>query len=511
MPERVYWGDMHLNLHHRDVSRIDAVFAAAREQLDFFPIAYYPYDYHELPQGLRVESIGLAERALCDWETIRAAVRKHNDPGQFVTFPGYEWHGNRRGGGDHNVFYPKDGPLALPDTLPELYQHCRATGAIAIPHHTAYRVGSGGRGKDWEQHDEELSPVAEVYSHHGCSEAVEAPLGMARNQSMGPRVSGGTIQEGLARGYRIGIIASGDTHSGYPGVWNNGLAGVWASELTREALWEALLRRRTYGVTGDRMLVDFRADDAPMGSVLGGSGQVQLSAFVVGEAAIDRIELLRNNRVLATYCHAGRWDVESEGPRLRAKLRITVGWGPGDQYGFTPAERRWHGRLRIEGGEVGAARGCFTRLGQRLRRTSDSEWEWELTTSDRRYAQENVQGIVFEVTGASNSQLSVEVDGEGIQLSLDEALRGSQVLPLLGEARVALEDQFGLTPDDIASPDVLYHSAPKVKVHRAVPECGYTAGAGFSDDPPPGRNHYYLRVSQTNGQMAWTSPIWVER
>lgn len=511
MSEQVYWGDMHLNLHHPDVSRIDAVFVAARENLDFFPIAYYPYDYHELPQGLKSESIGLSERALRDWETVRAAVQKHNEPGRFVTFPGYEWHGNRRSGGDHNVFYLKDGPLALPDTLPELYEHCRAAGAIAIPHHTAYRAGPGSRGKDWALHHEDLSPVAEIYSHHGCSEAVDAPLPMARNKSMGPRVSGGTIQEGLARGYRIGIIASGDTHTGYPGVWNNGLVAVWARELTRQALWEALLQRRTYGVTGDRMLVDFRVDDAAMGSVIGARGEVRISASVVGDAAIDRMELLRNNRVIATYCHAGRWDIEPGGPRLRAKLRITAGWGPGYEYGLNPVERRWHGRLRIEGGEIPTARGRFTRFGQKLRQASEREWEWDLTTSDRQDPDENIQGIVFELTGTLDSKLMLEVDGERVQLALDDALKASRVVPLLDEARAAFEEQFGLTPDDIPSPDALYHNAPKVKIHRAVPESGYSVQTTFSDEPPPGRNHYYLRVSQTNGQMAWTSPIWVER
>jgi len=511
VPERVYWGDMHLNLHHRDVSRIDAVFAAAREHLDFFPIAYYPYDYRELPQRLKSESIGLSQQALRDWEIVRAAVQRHNEPGRFITFPGYEWHGNRRSGGDHNVFYPEDGPLVLPDTLPELYEHCRAARALAIPHHTAYRGGPGGRGKDWAMHDEDLSPVAEIYSHHGCSEAVDAPLPMIRNKSMGPRVTGGTIQDGLARGCRIGIIASGDTHTGYPGVWNNGLAAVWAPELTREALWEALLQRRAYGVTGDRMLVDFRLDDAPMGSVIRGRGEVRISASVVGDAAIDRIELLRNARVIASYCHAGRWDADPEAARLRAKLRITAGWGPGHEYGLTPAERRWHGRLRIEGGEIPTAGGRFTRFGQRLRRVSESEWEWDLTTSDRRSPDENVQGIVFELTGAADSRLSVAVDGESISLTLRDALSGSRVLPLLDEARIALEDQFGLTPSDIPSPDALYHNAPKVKIHRAVPESGYRVQTTLSDDPPPGRSHYYLRVSQTNGQMAWTSPIWVER
>jgi hypothetical protein len=510
MPQQVYWGDMHLNLHHPDVSRIDAVFTAARDQLDFFPIAYYPYDYQQLPQGLKSESIGLSDQSLRDWEMVRAAVRKHNDPGRFITFAGYEWHGDRRSGGDHNVFYPEDGALALPDTLPELYEHCRASGAIAIPHHTAYRAGPGSRGRDWSLHDEGLSPVAEIYSHHGCSEGVDAPLGMTRNRSMGPRVSGGSIQEGLARGLRMGIIASGDTHTGYPGVWSNGLVAVWAEELTRKALWEALLQRRTYGVTGDRMVVDFRVADAPMGSVIKGRGELRILASVTGDSAIDRIELLRNGQVIATHCHAGTWEVEPPGPHVHAKLRITVGWGPGHEYGFSPSERRWDGCLSIEGGEIVRARGCFTRPGQHLRQASERQWDWELTTSDRRHPEENVQGVVFELIGTPDAQLSLEVDGQRAQLSLGDALRGSQVIPLLDEARSALRDQFGLTPEDVPSPDVLYHNAPKVKIHRGVPQDGYTARATFSDDAPAG-SYYYLRVSQTNGQMAWTSPIWVER
>lgn len=509
MPDQPYWGDMHLNLHHRDVSRIDAVFTAARAHLDFFPIAFYPYDYHELPQGLKSESIGLSEQSLRDWETVRAAVRKHNDPGSFVTFAGYEWHGDRQSGGDHNVFYLEDGPLALPDKLPELYDHCRASRAIAIPHHTAYRAGAGGRGKDWSLHDESLSPVAEIYSRHGCSEAVGAPLDMTQNRSMGPRVSGSTIQDGLAGGLRIGIIASGDTHTGYPGVWNRGLVAVRAEELTRKGLWEALLQRRTYGVTGDRMVVDFRVGDAPMGGAVTARGAVQISAAVTGESAIDRIELLRNGRVIATHCHADTWDAEPSGPRVHAKLRITVGWGPGHEYGFRSAERRWNGRLSIEGGEIVGASGCFTRFGQHLQRASDRQWEWELTTSDRREPEENVQGIVFELTGSPDARLSLEVDGQAVQLSLQDALAGSRVVPLLDEASAALRDQFGLTPKDVPSPDVLYHNAPKIKIHRAVPEDAYTARATFSDDATAGA-YYYLRVSQTNGQLAWTSPIWIE-
>jgi len=508
--ERVCWGDMHLNLHGRQMEMIEETFAAAKENLDFFPIAYYPYDFELVGKELKSETIGVSEQALRDWERVREMVRAHHDPGRFVTFAGYEWHGNRRSGGDHNVFYLGDGPLALPDTLPELYAHCRATGAIAIPHHTAYRAGPGSRGKDWDMHDETLSPVAEIYSAHGCSEGVDAPLSMVNNLSMGPRVSGGTIQDGLAKGHRLGIIASNDMHSGYAGVWGCGLVGAWVEELTREAIWEALRKRRVYGVTGDRMVADFRIEDAPMGSAIEHSGKVEAAVSVVGEGAVDRIELLRNNRVIATHCHQGTWEAGEGRGEIRAKLRVLVGWGPGAEYGFEVAERQWRGMLRIEGGEVAGAQGCFTRFGQRHWREGDAAWCWELTTSPRSAGRDNRQGIVFELTGAADSRITVETGDVKEQFTLAEALREARVLPQLGDAQRALWEQFGLKPEDIESPDVLYHNAHKLRIQKAVPEAGYTAQAAFTEEAPPGRNWYYVRVSQTNGQMAWSSPIWVE-
>ena len=52
--------------------------------------------------------------------------------------------------------------------------------------------------------------------------------------------------------------------------------------------------------------------------------------------------------------------------------------------------------------------------------------------------------------------------------------------------------------------------AYKVKLHRAIPEAGYTAEIAFEDDEPLGGEvHYRVRVEERNGERAWSSPIWV--
>jgi len=72
---------------------------------------------------------------------------------------------------------------------------------------------------------------------------------------MGPWTSGGAYQDALARGYRVGAMASGDSHAGFPGVYGSGLIGVWADALTRDAIWDAFCARRVYGINVRRMFL----------------------------------------------------------------------------------------------------------------------------------------------------------------------------------------------------------------------------------------------------------------
>jgi len=506
--QHVYWGDLHTHLE--DFAAGDEIMRAGRENIDFYAVLMYPFVW-DIKNGVRVESIGHRPEYTAWWEQERDLARQYHEPGRFVTFLGYEWNGDRRRFGDHNVIYRDDDQPYVPlETLPELYAFLRGRPGIAIPHHTGYLVGQ--RGKDWDFFDEALSPVMEVFSGHGSSEGCNTPLGMEKNSSMGPRTSGGTFHDALARGYRVGVIASNDGPT-LPGRWGLGRAAVWAPALTREAVWEAILARRTYAVTGDRIVLDFRMAGQPMGAIWTGTVAPDAAVAVVGGHAIDRIELLRNGRVVDTYCHSGRWEDPPAG-RVRAKMFIEAGWGPAADYGLRTRDWHWACQLDVAGGRLCGVERCFFLLGGGVRRQDETSVAWEMTTAGRviRNPPGMTQGIIAEIEGEAATRLTLRAEGLTIQRTLGETLRESALVPLLDESARHLRDGYGLDAATLGNLDSIYHNARKIKWHQAIPEAGYRAQHTFRGlRLAPGRNAFHVRVSQLNGQMAWSSPIWIDR
>jgi hypothetical protein len=149
----------------------------------------------------------------------------------------------------------------------------------------------------WKYHDPRFEPVVEITSVHGVSEAVGHPKCI-----YGP-VESGMVQSALARGYRLGFIGSGDTHDGHPGMRAlgggcMGLAGIYATELTRQAVFDALRARRVYATTGCRAVLRFHMGEVHMGGVakLDDPGQERkLSVSVLGDAPVGRITVVKNN------------------------------------------------------------------------------------------------------------------------------------------------------------------------------------------------------------------------
>jgi Protein of unknown function (DUF3604). len=75
------------------------------------------------------------------------------------------------------------------------------------------------------------------------------------------------LEDALRNGYRVGIVSNSDGHKGRPGASYpgasmfgayGGLTCMLARKLTREMIWESLLRRHHYGTTGNRMFMDVR-------------------------------------------------------------------------------------------------------------------------------------------------------------------------------------------------------------------------------------------------------------
>jgi hypothetical protein len=74
-----------------------------------------------------------------------------------------------------------------------------------------------------------------------------------------------------------------------------------------------------------------------------------------------------------------------------------------------------------------------------------------------------------------------------------------------------LKEYAGIEPGTPEREDIYYMYAHKAKIHRVIPEAGYTATVKITDDEPlTEETHYRVRVEQRNGQRAWSSPIWVQ-
>ena len=56
---RLFWGDAHSNLHSKHFGQLADSFAAARDLLDFWPIAYYPFLVEDL-NGFSQAAAGLS-------------------------------------------------------------------------------------------------------------------------------------------------------------------------------------------------------------------------------------------------------------------------------------------------------------------------------------------------------------------------------------------------------------------------------------------------------------------
>ena len=276
------------------------------------------------------------------WLEIRRAAEEAYDRSPdcaFTSFVAYEWTAAPNGGNLHrNVIFRNEQVPVLPVNAVEsptpwalwrdLARDCPIDGVgcefLAIPHNS--NLGAGlmfdpvnEAGEPLSPEDAELrvssEPLVEIMQHKGDSECrlgvdttdelcsfellpYDNMTGRFRASMRGSNTPLNFVRHALGVGleqqdqigvnpYKLGIIASTDTHLGTPGLtaeddfpghggagmpvgdslppglidtieYNpGGLAVVWAEENSRDALFAAMKRRETYGTSGPRISVRF--------------------------------------------------------------------------------------------------------------------------------------------------------------------------------------------------------------------------------------------------------------
>ena len=428
------------------------------------------------------------------WEKLNELTARFDQPGKFVCLPGYEWSGNTGMGGDRNIFFRREGrPIRRSSHI--LVQGETSTNAI----YTADKLFEALTGEDCRVIAHVGGRYADVkYAHDGHLE-----------RSVEVHSSWGTFEwilhDAFEKGFRVGVVCHSDDHKGRPGATMpgastfgaiGGLSCYFMPELSRDALFEALRKRRHYGTTGTRLFLDVRGKfdqdvtgfsedpklgpakefpvrEAMMGDIIRPKTvPMKVAVEVIGTAPLERVDVLHGTHV-----------VQSERPFTASDLgrRVRLLW-QGAEYRGRGRETIWQGKLEVIGNWV------------------DHFAAVNFLNPERR-VQEITPGVTFAWTSVTTGNLA------GIDLWLKEIrtgklrietniVSGEVDLGQLNEATIVF-DGGGL--------------GRKLSVYR-LPERDWSRRLTFehrvtfkggSDLP------IYVRVTQADGHQGWSSPVYL--
>ena len=415
-----------------------------------------------------------------DLEEVRQAALKHNEPGRFAAFFGWEWSGPTGTGGDRNVLFLDDeGPIfrsshwqLWPDEIADgaaateavhardlqarMRDYIAKTGkkVIMVPH-------IGGRRSDFEAQDPELEPVFEICSNHGVFEW--------------------RLHEFLAAGVKVGVVGASDDHTCRPGLAYpstpemtvlGGLGAVSTSEHSRQGIYDGMMARHCYGTTGARLYLDLTANGHRMGDIATTPSPVSIKGTVNGTAPIEYIALFNRSQELARF---------EPNPEAWKPDRIKIIWS-----GATHQDRgrfmKWDGGLEIAGGRINGA----TPLNIYTAKYGIDDWNeghvsWRSVTSGQE------EGVLLDVDAPDNALITFAAGPANITFSVGEARTGN------------LRWDFGGLEQ--------YVTASTLHTEGSTCDMNFDYIDGASS---AGEQAYWVRVVQTDFHRAWSSPVYLK-
>ncbi|MCZ6673933.1 MAG: DUF3604 domain-containing protein [Verrucomicrobia bacterium] len=458
--DHIYWGETHGHTGFAEGSgTVDNFFQFAREdaRLDFMTLSEHDMWMDDW-----------------EWEVLRKKVIEADDPGRFLTYLGYEWTRSPLLGGHHNVLFrtpesrdrveSQRAPL-----IPILYELLKAENKIedvlVIPH--AHNPGR------WWESDHDVEHLVEIVSNHGTFEW----LGRAF----------------LQEGFHLGFVGGSDDHIGHPGIRPlnservgsdnfGGMAAVMARSLDSDVLFDAMRAKQTYATNGQKIILQLTANGQAMGQVLPKAEKVILSGRVIGTSAITNIDLVKNGQVIESVDYL----LASVATGL-LELRFDSETDPYERDVRSRGSRAWPGQLTVSGANI--------------RRVTIPNVE-NVYTEFARISENDPQTVQFfmRTRGAPRS-IYMQVDNVTAKASLNLTLTSGNAPE---SEQVALTEARG-SGRLIISPQQKHRDQVRVRWINQPTE--KDRQFEFSDRNAAGGDSYYVRITQTNGGMAWSSPV----
>lgn len=486
---RHFWADLHGQSEETiGTGSAEEYFAFARDKAFVDATGHQGNDFQITPEF---------------WRHLDHLTAMYDEPGRFVALPGYEWSGNTGLGGDRNVYFPEEG------------RTIRRSSHALVADRSDIDTDCNSATELFDAFAREGEDDVVVYAHCGGRYADIALAHDGRfEKSIEIHSSWGTfewlLEDAFKLGYRVGIVANSDGHKGRPGASYpgaslfgavGGLTCFLIPGLDRETMMDAIRKRHHYATTGGphgRPLVTlnaafsspgvlyhddprhgrdkgYSADQATMGDIVHlPSGEVELSVDIRASSPIERVDLFN-----------GLEHVETIRPYTQEDLgaRIRVLW-EGAEYRGRFRQVIWDGSVFLSENEVLSSSAInFFNRDKTLDQTAPNTLSWRALTTG------NIGGFDMGLRDPYSGTLKIET-------------------PLI-KAGVPIEE-IGFEDEVFDASGVLPRYLKLFRLPDENPHLSMAIRRQISLKPD-GDNPIYIRITQEDGTLTWTSPIYIYR